>query len=152
MKLQLCSLALFVTLVAASSAFQNGQLDEVELRLMEPAVVPDPTDGVSRWWYTPSRKAHLYNRNKYSQLTNDGQLRQGEDLRLPGDLLPVSYNIRLLPFIEVGNWTTSGEVQILFNCVASTVNISLNSLDLTIDVASIQVINKTNQIMTREEF
>ena len=137
----ICRLAVFITFAVASLAFQteNGLLDEVQLRLMEPAVVPDPVDGVSRWWYTPSRKAHLYNRKSYGQQM-DGQLRQGEDLRLPGDLLPRFYNVRLLPFVEVGNFTTSGEVQITFDCIVPTVNISLNSLDLTIDLTSINVI------------
>lgn len=134
---------LFVLLVAVCAAYDNGQYDgpdEVELRLLEPAVVPDPVDGVSRWWYTPSQKAHIY-RHKYPK-NIEAQPRQGEDLRLPGDILPRLYTIRLLPFIEVGNWTTDGYVEIVVDCVISTVNISMNSLDLTIDLASVTVIRK----------
>ncbi|XP_046631005.1 aminopeptidase N-like [Daphnia pulicaria] len=132
----------FLVLIAVASAFGNIQTqfdgpDEVELRLLEPAVVPDPVDGVSRWWYTPSRKAHIY-RHKYPK-NIQAQPRQGEDLRLPGDVLPRLYNVRLLPFIEVGNWTTDGYVEIFLDCIISTVNISMNSLDLTIDPASITV-------------
>jgi aminopeptidase N len=132
----------FLVLIAVTSAFGNIQTqfdgpDEVELRLLEPAVVPDPVDGVSRWWYTPSRKAHIY-RHKYPK-NIQAQPRQGEDLRLPGDVLPRLYNVRLLPFIEVGNWTTDGYVEIFLDCIISTVNISMNSLDLTIDPASITV-------------
>ncbi|KAI9551545.1 hypothetical protein GHT06_021878 [Daphnia sinensis] len=131
---------LCVLLIAVCAAKANGQYDgpdEVELLQLEPAVVPDPVDGVSRWWYTPSQKAHIY-RHKYPK-NIAAQPRQGEDLRLPGDILPRLYTIRLLPFIEVGNWTTDGYVEILVDCVISTVNISMNSLDLTIDLASITV-------------
>ena len=111
--------------------------DEIELRLLEPAIVPDTVDGVSRWWYTPSRKAHIY-RSRYPK-NIEMQPRAGEDLRLPGNILPRSYSIRLLPFIEVGNWTTDGYVEIFVDCVTSTANISMNSLDLTIDQASVTV-------------
>lgn len=115
-------------------------VDGVELRL-EPAIVPDPTDGVSRWWYTPSRKAHIY-RPRYPKApeTLEQQPKQGEDLRLPGDLLPITYNVQLLPFIEVGNFTTDGYVEIDFTCVRSTINITINSVQNTIDSSSITVI------------
>jgi aminopeptidase N len=134
-------LVLFVV-ASAVQAFSNVQTqydgpDEIELRLLEPAVVPDPVDGVSRWWYTPSQKAHIY-RHKYPK-NIQAQPRQGEDLRLSGDVLPRLYNVRLLPFIEVGNWTTDGYVEIFIDCIRSTVNISMNSLDLTIDQASVTV-------------
>lgn len=59
--------------------------------------------------------------------------------RLPGDLLPSSYVIRLLPFIEEGNFTTDGYVEITFNVVQDTNNITLNSLDITIDPLDISV-------------
>lgn len=63
-----------------------------------------------RWWYAPSRKAHLH-AHKYEQKLqqlNFATARQGEDFRLPRDVIPTLYNLRLLPFIEVGNFTTSG--------------------------------------------
>ena len=81
-------LVLFVV-ASAVQAFSNVQTqydgpDEIELSLLEPAVVPDPVDGVSRWWYTPSQKAHIY-RHKYPK-NIQAQPRQGEDLRLSGDV------------------------------------------------------------------
>ncbi len=114
-------------------------VDGVEL-MLEPAIVPDPTDGASRWWYTPSRKAHIY-RHRYPKVpeTLEQQPKQGEDLRLPGDLLPITYNVQLLPFIEVGNFTTDGYVEIDFTCVRSTINITINSVQNTIDSSSITV-------------
>ncbi|EFX81628.1 hypothetical protein DAPPUDRAFT_317254 [Daphnia pulex] len=137
------NLQFVLVLIAISSAFGFGVQpkyegpDEVELSLLEPAVVPDPVDGISRWWYTPSRKAFLF-RHNYAK-NGEIEPRQGEDLRLPGNILPRLYNIRLLPFIEVGNWTTDGYVEISVDCIIATVNISINSLDLTIDQPSITV-------------
>jgi hypothetical protein len=88
-------------------------------------------------WYTPSRKAHLYSRKVPSSQLAAGA-RQGEALRLPGDIIPISYNIRLLPFIG-GNFSTDGYVEILVQCVRNAPNISLNSADIDINVASISV-------------
>lgn len=149
------NLQFVLVLIAISSAFGFGFQpkyegpDEVELSLLEPAVVPDPVDGISRWWYTPSRKAYLF-RHNYAK-NGDVEPRQGEDLRLPGNILPRLYNIRLLPFIEVGNWTTDGYVEISVDCIIATVNISINSLDLTIDQPSITVNHhlpiETNKIL-----
>ena len=118
---------------------ENVGLNVNELLTLEPAVVPDPVDG-SRWYYTPSRKAHLYRHNYPSAASIAGkQTKQGEDMRLSGDLRPSLYDVRLLPFIEVGNFTTDGYVEITFNCVRATSNISINALQLTIDRASISV-------------
>jgi len=115
---------------------QTFGLDVNELLTLEPAVVPDSVDG-SPWYYTPSRKAHMY-RHKYPSAASIGQ-KQGEDMRLSGDLRPSLYDVRLLPFIEVGNFTTDGYVEITFNCIRSTSNISINANQLTIDRASILV-------------
>ena len=137
------NLQFLLVLIVVSSAFGFGIQsnyegpDQVELSLLEPAIVPDPVDGISRWWYTPSRKAHIFRHNYPKNV--ETKPKQGEDLRLPGNILPRLYNIRLLPFIEVGNWTTDGYVEISVDCIISTVNISINSLDLTIDQASITV-------------
>ena len=65
--------------------------------------------------------------------------RQGEDMRLPRNLLPTIYTIRLLPFIEQGNFTTQGNVIILVDCMEDTHNITLNSADIDIDKISISV-------------
>lgn len=134
---------LFTSLVIAALVFccsasdeEAFPLDEVELRLLDPPVVPDPVDG-SRWWFTPSRTAHIY-RHRYPKPTGN-EIRQGEDLRLPGDILPRSYYIRLLPFVEVGNWTTNGYVEITVEAVTNTLNITMNALDLTVDPSSITV-------------
>jgi hypothetical protein len=65
-----------------------------------------------------------------------------EVYRLPGDLLPSVYTLRLLPFIEEGNFTTDGHVTIFVDCVNDTKNIVLNSIDIDIHKATITVIFK----------
>lgn len=146
---------LFVLLAAAVTAGNANQyveyVDGVEY-MMEPFIVPEPTDGVSRWWYTPSRKAHIY-RHRYPSIDSivlDNKA--SDDLRLSGDLKPVSYNIRLLPFIEVGNFTTDGYVEIVFNCIRATSNITLSSNALTIDSSSVAVIAQPNLLCNLKNF
>lgn len=57
--------------------------------------------------------------------------KQGEEeYRLPGNLKPVSYMIRLLPIIEEGNFTTDGLISMVFDCLADTANITINSADI----------------------
>lgn len=64
---------------------------------------------------------------------------ENEDLRLPRDVLPTTYAVRLLPFIEEGNFTTHGHVDIFVDCVKDTNNITINAADITIDVLSVSV-------------
>lgn len=66
--------------------------------------------------------------------------RQGENMRLPRSVLPVDYYVRLLPYIEVGKFTTDGYVEIVVNCTVPTVNISMNGAELTINQSTIIVI------------
>ena len=62
-----------------------------------------------------------------------------EIYRLPGDLLPSVYTLRLLPFLEEGNFTTDGHVTIFVACVSDTKNIVLNSIDIDIHRTTITV-------------
>lgn len=63
------------------------------------------------------------------------------DVRLPRDLRPLHYDIRLLPWMEEGNFTTTGFIQILLECITITDKIVLHSAELEIDRTSVQVIN-----------
>lgn len=117
-------------------------LDE-QLESMEPMIVPEPKDG-SPWWYTPSKKANIF-KHRHSQAVklHDKSARQGEEMRLPGDIIPIDYTIEMLPFVELiesGNYTTNGYVEIIVQVVKATRNISINSADLEIDELSISVI------------
>ncbi len=62
-----------------------------------------------------------------------------EIYRLPDDLLPSVYTLRLLPFLEEGNFTTDGHVTIFVDCVSDTKNIVLNSIDIDIHGTTITV-------------
>ena len=66
--------------------------------------------------------------------------RQGEEYRLPKTLEPTFYTIQLLPFIEPGNFTTDGHIEISIDCLENTNNITLNSGQIVIDPLSISVI------------
>lgn len=61
------------------------------------------------------------------------------DMRLPKNFLPISYDIKLIPIIEEGNFTTIGYIEILVDCLETTSNISMNSADITINQPSILV-------------
>ena len=142
---------LFVLLATASciviSALASGYEPPLiywrdDPELMEPTIMPEPVEG-ERWWFTPSRKAHHYS-HKY-QRRIDQMIKEaasgkvGEDIRLPNTLRPTLYNIRLLPFIEPGNFTTDGYIEIFFDCLTATRNISMNSAEITFDRLSVQV-------------
>ena len=117
------------------------ELSEDGLSLMEPAIVPEPEDG-GRWWYTPSRKAHIHSVKSKGRLMQNLIMsnKVNEDLRLPGDVLPSVYTIQLLPFIEEGgNFTTNGHIDIFVDCVRDTNNISMNAADITFKKLSITV-------------
>lgn len=78
--------------------------------------------------------------SKRSQLETKAKLRknwQDPEYRLPGDVLPSAYSIRLLPFIEEGN--IDGHVDIFVDCVNDTDSITLNSLNITYDKGDITV-------------
>jgi len=62
---------------------------------------------------------------------------QPSPVRLPQHL--GSYNIRLLPFIEEGNFTTDGYIEIVFNCIAPTDNLTLNSAEIMFKDSLIKV-------------
>lgn len=106
-------------------------------------IVPEPENG-SPWWYTPSRKAHIFkHRHAQSVKLHEKSVKQGEEMRLPGDIIPIDYTIESFPFVELiesGNYSTNGYVEILVEVVRATRNISLNSAELDIDLLSIWVI------------
>lgn len=92
-------------------------------------------------WHAPSRKAsnYAYKYQARLQQLKRGLARQGEEMRLPRDVLPETYEIALLPFIEVGNFTTKGHIDIYVKCQNSTRMISMNAADLQINEGSISV-------------
>ncbi|CAL7935732.1 unnamed protein product [Xylocopa violacea] len=55
------------------------------------------------------------------------------DVRLPRAVIPDSYELKLIPFIQVGNFTFNGEVKILVNVTEDTRNVTLHAMDMNID-------------------
>lgn len=113
----------------------------VALVLLVAAVTGMVSSAEESSWYAPSRKAALY-AHKYrglrEQLTRI-EARQDNGIRLPRDVLPTEYYIRLLPFIEVNNFTTDGYVEIIVDCQSATSNISINAAELTIKLGDVSV-------------
>ena len=138
-------LGVFVSLLSSTLAAEYEPplvywRDDPEL--MEPMIMPEPVEG-QRWWFTPSRKAHHYShkyQRKIEQMMKEAASgKVGEDLRLPNTLRPTLYNVQLLPFIEPGNFTTNGYIEIFVDCLTATRNISMNSNEITFNLPSIQV-------------
>lgn len=60
------------------------------------------------------------------------------DWRLPRSVLPRQYKLRLLPFLD-GNFTTSGYVEILLECMQDTQLVVLHMSEITIAKEGLQV-------------
>lgn len=118
---------------------QNLPKEALPEEFLEPATVPDLEDA-GRWWYAPSPRAELYSHKYRHLLRNQLLMRENEDLRLQGDVIPVIYNIRLLPFLDDGgNFTTDGHIDIFVDCVKNTSSININSAEINVDQFSITV-------------
>ncbi|XP_040569866.1 aminopeptidase N isoform X2 [Lepeophtheirus salmonis] len=65
------------------------------------------------------------------------------DVRLPTHLKPELYVIRLLPFLEPGNFTIDGHIKIDFKCIEDgSKNITLHSFDIDVNTESLVVKKK----------
>lgn len=102
-------------------------------------LVPEPTAEGARWWYAPSRKAPFFAEKYKKEMKRIFFKVDDEDLRLPKDVLPYIYSIRLLPFLDEDNFTTHGSIDIFVDCYNATQNITMNAAELTIDEDSIKV-------------
>lgn len=60
-------------------------------------------------------------------------------LRLPRSIEPISYHIKLIPFLVENNFTFNGEVNIQINITESCQNITLHAVALDIVDADVQV-------------
>lgn len=61
--------------------------------------------------------------------------------RLPDNVVPVHYNIKLIPYIVAGNFTFDGESNISIEVRRATRNISLHALNLTVDQSTTSLVN-----------
>ncbi|XP_025832297.1 aminopeptidase N [Agrilus planipennis] len=73
----------------------------------------------------------------------DGLTSRQLDVRLPKDVVPRSYEIKLIPYMLEGNFTFQGEVSILLNIIYDTYSITLHSDDLVVrNVLVYSAVNK----------
>jgi len=59
---------------------------------------------------------------------------------LPGHLVPIKYNIELVPFIIPGNFTIRGKTTIIMKCVSPGKNVTLHSADIEIKTDKIKLV------------
>ncbi|KAJ8982959.1 hypothetical protein NQ317_005276 [Molorchus minor] len=64
------------------------------------------------------------------------------DVRLPKSVVPHAYRLTLTPFLQTGNFTFHGKVEILVNVTETTNNITLHADDLFIDTVSVTDVNR----------
>lgn len=68
--------------------------------------------------------------------------------RLPDNVAPVYYNIKLIPYIKEGNFTFDGESSINITIYRVTQNLSLHALELTIDEAATSLLDNDGIVYT----
>lgn len=54
------------------------------------------------------------------------------DVRLPANVVPDSYAVRIVPFLWAGNSTFDGQVDIVVNATAAMDNVTLHAVDLNV--------------------
>jgi len=72
--------------------------------------------------------------------------RADEQWRLPPNLVPYRYTLRLLPFFEDRDFLTEGYIDMYVECVQDTFNVTFNINGITIDIASITVVQNDNNL------
>lgn len=65
----------------------------------------------------------------YERLENDAD---ATDVRLPTNVVPDSYRLRIIPFLWAGNSTFDGQVDIVVNVTAPVDNVTLHAVDLNV--------------------
>lgn len=70
------------------------------------------------------------------------------DLRLPRSIVPITYDIKLIPFLFNNNFTFAGEVKIVVNVTESCKNVTLHATALTIHDSDVVVKKVDNQTLT----
>ena len=80
----------------------------------------------------PSRRNEVPQQT-HALATYSGRADVKEDWRLPEHIRPIWYSVRLLPYMEEGNFLTEGYVEIFVDCLQDTTNITLNSAVTIID-------------------
>lgn len=85
-----------------------------------------------------------------STLETPTHQKQPVNMRLPRSTIPKSYDIKLIPFLIEDNFTFIGEVTILVEIVEECKNITLHSIDLTINEVNLYFLNSSTNNATKE--
>lgn len=88
---------------------------------------------------------HVATANEHS--SNSNKPGNVLDLRLPRSMVPISYDIQLIPFLFNKNFTFIGQVKILVNVTESCKNITLHAAALTIQNSDVVVKKVDNQTL-----
>jgi len=126
----------FVACSAGTNHYRNDT-DKFELCGYNEKITPNDANIVEN--KTNSDEHSRNNNNNESEKTTDIKI---VDVRLPRSVIPISYNITLIPFMIEDNFTFSGDVQILVKIVLNTFNITMHSESLQIQEIIITSINK----------
>lgn len=60
-------------------------------------------------------------------------------LRLPHSVMPIAYDLKLIPFMNEDNFTFRGDVRIIVNVIEATKNITLHAFSLKIQNSDVSV-------------
>lgn len=72
------------------------------------------------------------------------------DVRLPRAIRPISYDLKLVPFLIINNFTFKGETKIKLRILEDTMNITLHTVQLEIQESDVSVHKLTDDREDRE--
>lgn len=75
---------------------------------------------------------------------SENDLSTAVNYRLPDNVMPVHYNIKLIPYIEEDNFTFDGISHIIIEIRRATRDLSLHALDLTINEMATSLVSSNN--------
>lgn len=86
---------------------------------------------------------------KQPQFEEDLNLVNRTNIRLPKTMHPISYELKLIPFLFEGNFTFEGDVRIKVNVTTNCKNVTLHAIGLNIKETKIWKIENSTQTKTR---
>lgn len=87
--------------------------------------------------------------SKEPQFEEDLNLVNRTNIRLPKTMHPISYELKLIPFLFEGNFTFEGDVRIKVNVTTNCKNITLHAIGLNIKETKIWKIENSTQSENR---
>lgn len=82
---------------------------------------------------------HLKHKPNETNASQQPKPHHERDVRLPRSIKPLKYNISLVPYLYVGNFTFDGEVQINVLVMEDCYNITMHAVDLNISKNDVTV-------------